>query len=87
MHEMSHMTLNPLFFVIHERNFCFTASAFELLIFFSLSSMSLIYFIVSDKSVVISNFVIDCDRKLKFARIGYRPSQFLAPSIHLSPEI
>jgi hypothetical protein len=32
-HEMSHMNLNYLFFLIHERSFCFTASAFWPLIF------------------------------------------------------
>jgi hypothetical protein len=64
-HEILH--LSPLFLHKHERNFCFTASAFESLILFSLCWMSLISFIVSDnKFVVFCSFVTDCDRKLKF---------------------
>jgi hypothetical protein len=66
--QILHKTFDPLLLLKHERNFCLTASTFVLLIFFSLSWMSLIYFIVSDnKFVVCSNFVIACNRKVKSA--------------------
>jgi hypothetical protein len=62
------MTLNPLFLLEHDWISHFTASALKLLIVLTFSSMLMILFVVSDnKFVVVSNSVIDSDKKLKFA--------------------
>jgi hypothetical protein len=67
-HGISHMILNSSFLLKHERKFSFTASAFGPLTLISLSWMSLVSFTVYDnRFVVFSNFVTDCDIKMKFA--------------------